>query len=41
MQGKSKKIKVVKWLMMSVLFYLAFLGLLQVQDIATCPVDYL
>ena len=24
-----------------VLFYLAFLGLLQVQDIATCPVDYL
>ena len=40
-KGGSKVIKVIKWVMLCMLFYLAFLGLLQIQDIATCPVDYL
>ena len=40
-KGGSKAIKVVKWAMISTLFYLSFLGLLQIQDIGTCPIDYL
>jgi hypothetical protein len=40
-KGGSKAIKVIKWAMMSILFYLSFLGLLQIQDIGTCPIDYL
>ena len=40
-KGGSKVIKVIKWVMMSILFYLSFLGLLQIQSIGTCPIDYL
>ena len=36
-----KTIKVIKWAMLGMLFYLAFLGLVTIEDVSTCPVDFL